>query len=147
MRLSSSTTGEGRPGEGYEVSPETHAGGGSFLQEDFICFICMIVSENMASSFQGFLAETFASYSPDDSHLALKTIFSCFSFSTCSWRVPAISAVSISLPLASLGRSSMRPAIESRACTLLLLLCPPCSKAHQSTSEVNSSSLYHHEDR
>lgn len=31
----------------------------------------MIASENTASSFQDFRAETFASYSPDDSHLAL----------------------------------------------------------------------------
>lgn len=67
----------------------------------------MIASENMASSFQDFLAETFASYSPDDSHLALETIFSCLYFSTCSWRVPAIYVVSISLLLASLGRRSI----------------------------------------
>lgn len=108
---------------------------------------CMIASENTVSSFQDFLAETFTSDSPDDSYLALETIFSCFSFSTCFWRVPAIYVVSISLPLVSLGRSSMGPAIESRACTLSLLLCPSHSKARLRISEVNNSSLYHHEGR
>lgn len=69
---------------------------------------CRIASESMASSFQDFPAENFASCSPDDSHLVLETIFSCFYFSTRSWRVPAIYVVDISLLLAPLGRSSTR---------------------------------------
>lgn len=70
--------------------------------------VCMIASKSMASSFQDFPAEIFASCSPDDSHLVLETIFSCFYFSTRSWRAPAIYVVDISLLLAPLGRSSTR---------------------------------------
>lgn len=77
-----------------------------FIGRLYLLPACMIASENMASSFQDFLAETSASYSTDDSHLALETIFSCLYFSTCSWRVPAIYVVSISLLLASPGRRS-----------------------------------------
>lgn len=62
----------------------------------------------MASSFQDFPAENFASCSPDDSHLVLETIFSYFYFSTRSWRAPAIYVVDISLLLSPLGRSSTR---------------------------------------
>lgn len=43
---------------------------------------CRTASENMASSFHSFHAELTADSSPDDSHLAWETIFSCFSFST-----------------------------------------------------------------
>lgn len=68
----------------------------------------MIASKSMASFFQDFPAEIFASCSPDDSHLVLETIFSCFYFSTRSWRAPAIYVVDISLLLAPLGRSSTR---------------------------------------
>lgn len=68
----------------------------------------MIASESMTSSFQDFPAENFASCSPDDSHFILETIFSCFYFSTCSWRAPAIYVVDISLLLSPLGRSSTR---------------------------------------
>lgn len=92
-----------------------------FIGKLYFLPACTIASENMASSFKDFLAETFTSYSPDDSHLALETIFSCFYSSTCSWRVPAIYVVSISFLLASLGRGSTRPALESRACSFCVL--------------------------
>lgn len=85
----------------------------------------------MASSFQDFPAENFASCSPDDSHLVLETIFSCFYFSTRSWRVPAIYVVDISLLFPPLGRSSTKqllgaePAHHSSFCVFHL----PHSKA------------------
>lgn len=100
-----------------------------FIGRLYLLPACMTASENMASSFWDFLGETLARYSPDDSHLVLETIFSYFYFSTCSRRVPAINVVSIPLLLASLGRSSMRPAIENRACTSFLLVHLPHSKA------------------
>lgn len=79
-----------------------------FIGRLYLFPACMIASESMASSFQDFPAENFVRCSPDDSHLVLETIFSCFYFSTRSWRAPAICVVDISLPLAPLGRSSTR---------------------------------------
>lgn len=118
-------------------------GGSSSIVRLHLLPACRTAAENMASSFHDFHAEFIAGSSPDDSHLALETIFSCFSFSTYSWRVPAIYVVSP--PLAPLARSTTRLAAESRAHTSLIPSVH--SKAHHSTSEVNSSGLYRHKDR
>lgn len=59
------------------VFPTACVGDGRFSWE-YLLPACTIASENMASSFQDFLAETFASYSPSDSHLALETILAAF---------------------------------------------------------------------
>lgn len=124
--------------------PAAPVGGGSFsIGRLHLLPACRTAAENMAPSFHDFHAEFIAGSSPDDSHLALETIFSCFSFSTYSWRVPAIYVVSP--PLAPLARSAMRLAAESRARTSLFPSVR--SKAHHSTSEVNSSRLYCHKDR
>lgn len=96
-------------------------GGSSSIVRLHLLPACRTAAENMASSFHDFHAEFIAGSSPDDSHLALETIFSCFSFSTYSWRVPAIYVVSP--PLAPLARSTTRWLLRAGLAPRSSLLC------------------------